>query len=153
MSIGAAGVKVVSILGEDYSIKAPVGQEQALLDFVQQHPGLKAVFMESGVSWLPNFIWRANKTWRGVRAEVPWLDKSPVRSIRYRPDFHKYIYGAFVVSFLVLGYLGIKPPSPLFEFLAQVGTIIYLAFFLAMPWWSKLGSFKQVPDRVTFHAH
>jgi ubiquinol-cytochrome c reductase cytochrome b subunit len=49
--------------------------------------------------------------------------------------------------------LGIKPPSPLFEFLAQVGTIIYLAFFLAMPWWSKLGSFKQVPDRVTFHAH
>ena len=84
---------------------------------------------------------------------LPWLDKSPVRSIRYRPDFHKYIYGAFVVSFLVLGYLGIKPPSPLFEFLAQVGTIIYLAFFLAMPWWSKLGSFKQVPDRVTFHAH
>jgi ubiquinol-cytochrome c reductase cytochrome b subunit len=84
---------------------------------------------------------------------LPWLDKSPVRSIRYRPDFHKYIYGAFIVSFVILGYLGIKPPSPLFEFLAQVGTIIYLAFFFAMPWWSKLGSFKQVPDRVTFHAH
>ena len=46
---------------------------------------------------------------------LPWLDKSPVRSIRYRPDFHKYIYGIFIVSFVILGYLGIKPPSPLFE--------------------------------------
>ena len=84
---------------------------------------------------------------------LPWLDKSPVRSIRYRPDFHKYIYGAFIISFVVLGYLGIKPPSPLFEKISQVGTIYYLAFFFAMPWWSKMGTFKQVPDRVNFVAH
>jgi ubiquinol-cytochrome c reductase cytochrome b subunit len=84
---------------------------------------------------------------------LPWLDKSPVRSIRYRPDFHKYIYGIFIVSFVILGYLGIKPPSPLFEKISQVCTIYYLAFFFAMPWWSKMGTFKTVPDRVTFEAH
>jgi ubiquinol-cytochrome c reductase cytochrome b subunit len=84
---------------------------------------------------------------------LPWLDKSPVRSIRYRPDFHKYIYAVFVISFVILGYLGIMPPSPLFEKISQVCTIYYLAFFFAMPWWSKMGTFKPVPDRVTFHAH
>ena len=84
---------------------------------------------------------------------LPWLDKSPVRSIRYRPDFHKYIYGIFVVSFVILGYLGIKPPSQLFEKISQICTIYYLAFFFAMPWWSKMGTFKPVPDRVTFEAH
>jgi ubiquinol-cytochrome c reductase cytochrome b subunit len=84
---------------------------------------------------------------------LPWLDKSQVRSIRYRPDFHKYIYAVFVISFVILGYLGIMPPSPLFEKISQVCTIYYLAFFFAMPWWSKMGTFKPVPDRVTFHAH
>ena len=84
---------------------------------------------------------------------LPWLDKSPVRSIRYRPQFHKYIYGVFVVAFVVLGYLGIQPPSPLGERVSQIGTIIYFAFFLAMPWWSRMGEFKPVPTRVNFVAH
>ena len=84
---------------------------------------------------------------------LPWLDKSPVRSIRYRPDFHKYIYGAFIFSFVILGYLGLKPPSPIFEKISQICTIYYLAFFFAMPWWSKMGTFKPVPDRVNFVAH
>ncbi|MBJ7380835.1 MAG: cytochrome bc complex cytochrome b subunit [Polynucleobacter sp.] len=84
---------------------------------------------------------------------MPWLDHSPVRSIRYRPSFHKYIYGIFVVSFVILGYLGIQPPSPFYEKLSQVCTIYYLGFFLAMPFWSKLGQFKPVPSRVTFQAH
>ena len=84
---------------------------------------------------------------------LPWLDHSPVKSIRYRPDFHKYIYGVFVVSFVILGYLGIQPPSPLFEKVSQICTIYYLGFFLGMPFWSKLGTFKPVPTRVTFKAH
>jgi len=84
---------------------------------------------------------------------MPWLDHSPVRSIRYRPSFHKYIYGIFVVSFIILGYIGIQPPSPFYEKLSQVCTIYYLGFFLAMPFWSKLGQFKPVPSRVTFQAH
>jgi predicted TIM-barrel fold metal-dependent hydrolase len=45
-------------------------------------PGLKAVLMESGVSWLPAFMWRANKTWRGVRVEVPWIDREPAAIMR-----------------------------------------------------------------------
>ena len=84
---------------------------------------------------------------------LPWLDHSPVKSIRYRPQFHKYIYGIFVVSFVILGYLGIQPPSPTFEKISQVCTIYYLGFFLGMPFWSKLGKFKPVPSRVTFEAH
>lgn len=84
---------------------------------------------------------------------LPWLDHSPVKSIRYRPDWHKYVYGVFVIFFLVLGYLGIKPPSDIGTLVAQVGTLFYFGFFLLMPWWSKLGTPKAVPDRVTYHPH
>ena len=84
---------------------------------------------------------------------LPWLDKSPVRSIRYRPGWHKWLYGIFVAFFFVLGYLGIQPPSEGKTLLAQVGTLYYFGFFLLMPWWSRLGAFKPVPDRITFAAH
>ena len=84
---------------------------------------------------------------------LPWLDNSPVKSIRYRPTWHKYLYGIFVVFFAVLGYLGIKPPSDVGTLIAQAGTIFYFGFFLLMPWWSRIGEFKPVPDRVTFQSH
>jgi ubiquinol-cytochrome c reductase cytochrome b subunit len=84
---------------------------------------------------------------------LPWLDNSPVKSIRYRPDWHKYMYGIFVVNFLVLGYLGIQAPSAIGERVSQVGTLFYFGFFLLMPWWSKLGTPKTVPDRIVFAAH
>jgi ubiquinol-cytochrome c reductase cytochrome b subunit len=84
---------------------------------------------------------------------LPWLDHSPVKSIRYRPTWHKWLYAVFVVLFIVLGYLGIQPPSEIGTLIAQVGTIYYFGFFLLMPWWTQLGEFKQVPDRVTFAAH
>ena len=84
---------------------------------------------------------------------LPWLDHSPVRSIRYRPTWNKYLYGVFVINFLILGYLGVQPPSPLGERVSQVGTLFYFGFFLLMPWWSRLGEFKPVPERVTFAAH
>jgi ubiquinol-cytochrome c reductase cytochrome b subunit len=84
---------------------------------------------------------------------LPWLDHSEVKSIRYRPDWHKYLYAIFVINFIVLGYLGIKPPSPINERISQIGTLFYFGFFLLMPWWSRLGSFNRVPDRVTFAAH
>ena len=84
---------------------------------------------------------------------LPWLDHSPVKSIRYRPDWHKYVYAVFVVFFLVLGYLGIQPPTDAGTLFSQIGTLFYFGFFLLMPWWSKLGTFKPVPYRVTFHAH
>ena len=84
---------------------------------------------------------------------LPWLDYSPVKSIRYRPTWHLQLYIVFVVFFLVLGYLGIQPPSTIGTIVSQVGTLFYFGFFLLMPWWSQLGTFKQVPDRVTFHPH
>ena len=84
---------------------------------------------------------------------LPWLDHSQVKSIRYRPTWNKYLYGIFVINFLVLGYLGVQPPSPIGERVSQVGTLFYFGFFILMPWWSKLGSFKPVPSRVTFAAH
>src|ERR1700688_4523678 len=51
---------------------------------------------------------------------LPWLDRSPVKSIRYRPLFHKFFYGIFVFAFLTLGYLGTKPPSPAGTLIAQI---------------------------------
>jgi ubiquinol-cytochrome c reductase cytochrome b subunit len=84
---------------------------------------------------------------------MPWLDQSPVKSIRYRPGWHKAVFGVFVVFFLVLGWLGIEQPSPEKTLLAQIGTLYYFAFFLLMPWWSRLGEFKPVPERVVFNAH
>jgi ubiquinol-cytochrome c reductase cytochrome b subunit len=84
---------------------------------------------------------------------LPWLDHSPVKSIRYRPSWHKYVYGVFVIDFVVLAYLGVQPPSPLGERISQIGTLFYFGFFLLMPWWSRLGEFKPVPERVVFNAH
>ena len=84
---------------------------------------------------------------------LPWLDNSPVKSIRYRPSWHKWLYGIFVILFVVLAYLGIQPPSETGTLIAQIGTPYYFAFFLLMPWWSTIGTFKPVPDRVTFSAH
>ena len=84
---------------------------------------------------------------------LPWLDNSPVKSIRYRPDWHKYLYAVFVVNFLVLGYLGTQPPSAIGGRIAQAGTLFYFGFFILMPWWSRLGTSKPVPDRVTYAAH
>jgi ubiquinol-cytochrome c reductase cytochrome b subunit len=84
---------------------------------------------------------------------LPWLDRSPVKSIRYRPSWNKVLYGLFVVNFLVLGYLGIKPPSDVGTLVSQVGTVFYFGFFLLMPWWSRIGEFKPVPDRVVFQPH
>lgn len=84
---------------------------------------------------------------------LPWLDNSPVKSIRYRPTWHKYLYGVFVIFFLILGYLGIQPPSDIGTLIAQIGTLFYFGFFLLMPWWSQIGEFKAVPDRVVFQPH
>ena len=88
-----------------------------------------------------------------ILAFLPWLDRSPVKSIRYRPDWHKIVYGVFVIDFCILGYLGVQPPSDLGNIVSQVGTLLYFGFFVLMPWWSQLGTFKPVPDRVTFTPH
>ena len=84
---------------------------------------------------------------------LPWFDQSPVKSIRYRPKFHYYMYALFVVAFIVLGYLGIQPPSEIGGRIAQFFTLVYFGFFLGMPIWSRMGKFKTPPERVNFEAH
>lgn len=76
---------------EDYATFAQQFQSQ-LLNLVHEgvfvkFPALRVVLLESGFTWLPNFLWRANKTWRGVRAEVPWVDRPPAEIIREHVRF------------------------------------------------------------------
>ncbi len=84
---------------------------------------------------------------------LPWLDRSPVKSIRYKGVIGKAAIGAFVVAFIGLGYLGLKPPTPTYTLLARLFTVVYFAFFILMPWYSKRDETKPVPERVTYHAH
>ena len=83
---------------------------------------------------------------------VPWLDRSPVHSIRYRGPIYKIALAIFVVSFVVLAICGMKPPSGIYPLLAKIFTTLYFAFFLLMPWYSRMDSVKPVPQRVTGHA-
>jgi quinol-cytochrome oxidoreductase complex cytochrome b subunit len=84
-----------------------------------------------------------------VLCALPWLDRSPVLSIRYRPWWHRAVYGLFAGVFLLLGILGGLPSEPVGAALAQLGATLYFAFFLLMPWWSRKGPFCTVPQRLT----
>lgn len=80
---------------------------------------------------------------------LPWLDRSPVRSIRYRSAPFKIMLVLFVIAFFILGWLGMRAPTPLFTIMAQVCTVIYFAFFFLMPWFTSIGKTKPEPKRVT----
>ena len=80
---------------------------------------------------------------------LPWLDRSPVKSIRYRGWMYKLALGLFVVSFVILGYLGTQSASGLKVVIAQICTVVYFAFFALMPWYTALDKTKPVPERVT----
>ena len=83
-----------------------------------------------------------------IFAALPWLDRSPVKSIRYKGIYSKIFLTGFVVSFFVLGYLGLVPPTELKNVLAKVFTVIYFSYFLLMPIYTKLEKCKPVPERV-----
>jgi ubiquinol-cytochrome c reductase cytochrome b subunit len=80
---------------------------------------------------------------------LPWLDKSPVRSMRYKGTYSRVALLLFVVSFLVLGVLGTQSVSPGKTLLAQIMTVVYFAFFFAMPWYTRKEKTAQPPERVT----
>ncbi|HEB99126.1 MAG TPA: cytochrome bc complex cytochrome b subunit [Thiotrichales bacterium] len=80
---------------------------------------------------------------------LPWLDKSPVKSIRYRGGLYKGALALFVVTFVILGYLGTQPATPGRTLVAQICTAYYFAFFLLMPIYTKMDKTKPVPERVT----
>jgi ubiquinol-cytochrome c reductase cytochrome b subunit len=83
---------------------------------------------------------------------LPWLDRSPVKSIRYRGWIYKLFLGLFTISFLGLMYLGMQPAQGIYVTLSRVLSVPYFAFFLLMPWYSKWDPVKPVPERVTFHG-
>ncbi len=80
---------------------------------------------------------------------LPWLDRSPVKSIRYRGPKYKIALTLFVIAFIGLGILGILPATSLYTWIARVLTVIYFAFFLLMPWYTRYDSHKPEPERVT----
>ncbi|MEZ7972146.1 MAG: cytochrome bc complex cytochrome b subunit [Pseudomonadales bacterium] len=80
---------------------------------------------------------------------LPWLDKSPVKSIRYKGWGSKIFLAVFIISFFILGYLGVQHPTPARTLVAQVCTAIYFGYFLLMPWYTSVEKTKPVPERVT----
>jgi ubiquinol-cytochrome c reductase cytochrome b subunit len=81
---------------------------------------------------------------------LPWLDRSPVRSIRYKGWLYKSAIGLFVISFIGLGYLGMNEPTPIKVILARLFAGIYFGFFILMPIYTKLDKTKPEPSRVTY---
>ena len=111
-----------------------------------------------------DFFWVEAKLWGVIFMGLaivmffllPWLDRSPVKSIRYRGIQYKVWLTMFVISFVLLGYLGLKNPNHVDLLLfknviwAQILTIIYFLFFLLMPFYSKADKTKPEPERVSF---
>jgi ubiquinol-cytochrome c reductase cytochrome b subunit len=79
---------------------------------------------------------------------VPWLDRSPVRSMRYKGNYSRFALWTFVIVFVILGYLGATMLTPLKLYLARICTVLYFAFFLLMPIYSKFEQYRVVPDRI-----
>ncbi|MFA5985263.1 MAG: cytochrome bc complex cytochrome b subunit [Methylococcaceae bacterium] len=80
---------------------------------------------------------------------LPWLDRSEVKSIRYRGGIFKKALLLFVISFIALGYLGTQPATPLATTFARIFTAIYFGFFLLMPLYTRWEKTKPLPERLT----
>jgi len=103
---------------------------------------------------VPDKLWGAVLMGAAVMLFVflPWLDRARVKSIRYRGWIYKSALATFVVSFLVLGWLGTQPAGGLYLRAAQFFSVLYFAFFLLMPYYTTIDKTKPVPDRVVYHG-
>ncbi len=81
---------------------------------------------------------------------LPWLDQSPVNSIRYKGPITKTAIALFVIAFFVLGYLGTQAVTEERTLAAQIGTAVYFLFFFLMPWYSRMDKCRPEPERVTW---
>jgi len=84
---------------------------------------------------------------------LPWLDRSPVKSIRYKGWIAKVALAVFVISFVGLGFMGMRPPEGLYVVIGRIFTGLYFLFWAGMWWWSRWDTPKPVPERVVYHAH
>src|SRR5690606_13095913 len=103
---------------------------------------------------VPNKLWGAVLMAAAVFLPMflPWLDRSRVKSIRYRGWIYRTALALFVVSFLALGWLGLQPATGGYVTLARVFAIIYFAFFLLMPYYTTIDKTRPVPERVVYHG-
>ncbi|HEY3732259.1 MAG TPA: cytochrome b N-terminal domain-containing protein [Steroidobacteraceae bacterium] len=83
---------------------------------------------------------------------LPWLDRSPVRSMRYRGWISRVFLALFSIAFLVLMYLGMQPAQEPYVTLARIFAVPYFLYFWLMPWYSRIDRVKPVPERVTYHG-
>jgi ubiquinol-cytochrome c reductase cytochrome b subunit len=119
--------------------------------------GGKAIALLAVVGVIAAFFLIEAKVWgvvfMGVSVMIffllPWLDQSPVKSMRYRGTLSRTALTLFVIVFLVLGYYGTQPVTDLGTRISQIGTLLYFAFFLLMPWYTRMDKVKPVPARVT----
>jgi ubiquinol-cytochrome c reductase cytochrome b subunit len=118
--------------------------------------GTKAIALVVTAVLLAGFYFIDAKVWgvvlMGLAVMIffllPWLDASPVKSVRYKGSLYKTALTIFVITFLVLGYFGTQPVTKGGTYAAQLGTVLYFAFFLLMPWFSRMDKTKPVPERV-----
>ena len=80
---------------------------------------------------------------------LPWLDRSPVRSIRYKGLFSRVAILVLAAVFIILGYLGVKAPTAARTVLTQICTILYFSYFIGIYFWTRIESTKPEPDRIT----
>ncbi len=80
---------------------------------------------------------------------LPWLDRSPVKSVRYRGWLYRSFLIAFAISFLALGWLGLQPATAAYTLAARIFAAVFFAFFVLMPWYAKVDRTRPVPDRTT----
>ena len=83
---------------------------------------------------------------------LPWLDRSRVKSIRYRGWMYKTALTLFVISFLLLGWLGVQPAEGVYVMMARLAAVVYFAFFLLMPYYTSIDKTRPVPERVVYHG-
>ena len=80
---------------------------------------------------------------------LPWLDRSPVRSIRYKGNFSRVALLTLAAVFIILGYLGVKAPTAARTVLTQICTVLYFSYFIGIYFWTRIESTKPEPDRIT----
>jgi ubiquinol-cytochrome c reductase cytochrome b subunit len=103
---------------------------------------------------VPDKLWGAAMMAAAVLLPVflPWLDRSRVRSIRYRGWIYKLALTLFAISFVTLGWLGMQPVEAIYVLMARIFSAIYFGFFLLMPYYTARDKTKPVPDRVVYHG-